>query len=77
MDRLDARAFAWLAATGDANTAALLAGTRVLPQGDRESWTNLEALAVSLRANGADARNQCSTPRSNQRFGRWSLKGRG
>src|SRR5207302_615933 len=52
MNRLDPAALAWLVASVDANngTLAFLAGR--LPAGDRDAWSKLEALAVSVRDEG-------------------------
>jgi hypothetical protein len=52
MDRLDPNALAWLVAAPDANDAALALVTPFLPPADRDAWTKLRSLAVSLRVDG-------------------------
>jgi hypothetical protein len=53
MRRLDPAALAWLAASVDASDAALALAASLLPPADRDAWTKLEALAVSVRADGS------------------------
>jgi hypothetical protein len=53
LDRLDPAALAWLVAKVDANNSALALVTMYLPPADRDAWTKLDALAVSLRADGS------------------------
>jgi hypothetical protein len=52
MSRLDPQATAWLVASVDPNDAALVLAAPFLPAADRDAWTKLAALAVSLRADG-------------------------
>src|SRR5262249_36589501 len=53
--RVDPSALLWLAAFAEPNNAALALVTSLipLPPAEREAWTRLEALAVSVRADGA------------------------
>jgi len=53
--RVDPSAVLWLAAFAEPNNAALALVTSLipLPPAEREAWTRLEALAVSIRADGA------------------------
>jgi hypothetical protein len=53
-DRLDPAAVLWLVAYAEPNNAALglVAGLLPLPPAERDAWTRLEALAVSVRADG-------------------------
>jgi hypothetical protein len=53
LDRLDPAALAWLVAKVDANNTALALVTPYLPPADRDAWTKLDALSVSLRADGS------------------------
>jgi hypothetical protein len=53
LDRLDPAALAWLVAKVDANNSALALVIPYLPPADRDAWTKLDALAVSLRADGS------------------------
>ncbi len=52
MDRLDPAALAWLVASVEPNSPALQFVTPFLPPADRDAWTKLEGLAVSLRVDG-------------------------
>jgi hypothetical protein len=52
MARLDPAALAWLVATVDANNPAFGLAMPYLPPAGGDAWTKLDALAVSLRADG-------------------------
>jgi hypothetical protein len=51
-DRLDPAALAWLVANVDANSPAFALAMPYLPPADRDVWTKLVALTVSVRADG-------------------------
>lgn len=52
VNRLDPSALAWLVATVDANNPAFGFAMPFLPPAAGDAWTKLDALAVSLRADG-------------------------
>jgi hypothetical protein len=53
MERLDPSALAWLVASPDANDAAVTLVTPFVPPAERDAWMKLQAIALSLRAEGS------------------------